>query len=278
MKQELKLRIISALVLAVIMLWATWAGGMVFRAVAIALGLLMYHEWSTITRLTSEDRAGFFAGWAVLVVVSVAIVAGAPGFGLLATVLAVTGFGLRGMMTGSGRWLAGGVAYAGLSAVAIASLRGDSDSGMTILVFLFAIVWGTDIAAYFTGRALGGPKLAPRISPGKTWSGAIGGTAIGVVSGLAVVMSMTSLPVLPFVAIAFGLSVFSQIGDLFESFVKRRFGVKDSSHLIPGHGGVLDRVDGLVFAAVLAYFIDIVILMSQGSHWNASAGTLLERF
>ncbi len=115
-------------------------------------------------------------------------------------------------------------------------------------------MWATDIFAYFVGRAVGGPKLAPHISPGKTWSGAIGGTAAAVIAaalvGLWLPQSSTLLGLL-----ALALSVVSQAGDLFESWVKRRAGVKDSSHLIPGHGGVMDRVDGLVAAAVALYLI-----------------------
>ena len=146
-----------------------------------------------------------------------------------------------------------GLAYAGIPALAIAKLRGADGEGLAAVLFLFAAVWATDILAYFTGRAIGGPKLAPSISPGKTWSGAIGGAVSGVIAawGVAAAFGRGGDWRLPLVALA--VSVISQMGDLYESSVKRRAGVKDSSHLIPGHGGVLDRVDGLVAGAVLLY-------------------------
>ena len=146
-----------------------------------------------------------------------------------------------------------GVGYAVLPAIALALLRGDTLSGLLAVVFLFAVVWATDILAYFVGRAIGGPKLAPSISPGKTWSGAVGGAVAGVVAGIlaAQIAGEPSLVLLGWLALL--LSVGSQAGDLFESAFKRRHGAKDSSNLIPGHGGVMDRVDGLVAAALALY-------------------------
>ncbi|MFZ1681999.1 MAG: phosphatidate cytidylyltransferase, partial [Rhizobiaceae bacterium] len=145
-------------------------------------------------------------------------------------------------------------AYALLPAIAFSSLR-DGPSGFAAILFLFAAVWATDIFAYFTGRAIGGPKLAPAISPGKTWSGAVGGTVFAVLAvvALAFVLPALALPAILVPAIA--LSVVSQIGDLAESAFKRHFGVKDSGNFIPGHGGVMDRIDGLAVAAVALYLI-----------------------
>jgi len=125
------------------------------------------------------------------------------------------------------------------------------------------VVWGTDIAAYFTGRAIGGPKLAPRISPGKTWSGAVGGAVIAMIAGTALIYVVEGAFLWPVAFLALILSIISQSGDLFESYIKRRFGVKDSSHLIPGHGGVMDRVDGLVFASIAAFLVDAVLVVSN---------------
>ncbi|MGX8832508.1 phosphatidate cytidylyltransferase [Brucella abortus] len=138
------------------------------------------------------------------------------------------------------------------------ALAGDEPFGFTTIVFLFAVVWSTDITAYFNGRALGGPKLAPRFSPNKTWSGAIGGAAAAVAGGL-LVASLVAAPGgwgVPVLALL--LSIVSQIGDLAESWVKRQFGAKDSGRLLPGHGGVLDRVDGLVAAAALLYLFGAI--------------------
>jgi phosphatidate cytidylyltransferase len=154
-------------------------------------------------------------------------------------------------------WAAGGVLYGGGLALAPITLRSDVQRGFTALLFLFAVVWTTDIVAYFVGRALGGPKLAPSISPNKTWSGGIGGTAAAVVVAVGLGFA-THLGALGMIAVlAAALSMIGQIGDLFESALKRRFGAKDSSNLIPGHGGLMDRLDAFLVAAVLAAIIGI---------------------
>jgi phosphatidate cytidylyltransferase len=136
------------------------------------------------------------------------------------------------------------------------------------MLFIFAVVWATDIFAYFIGRAIGGPKLAPPISPGKTWSGAIGGTLASVLAGLAVVYLAGEPVGFGLVAVILLLSIASQIGDLFESWIKRRFGVKDSSRLIPGHGGVMDRVDGLVSACFVAFLVGLALSAANGGVIN----------
>jgi phosphatidate cytidylyltransferase len=137
-------------------------------------------------------------------------------------------------------------------------LRSDNGEGFLAIIFLFAVVWTTDIAAYFAGRAIGGPKLMPRVSPNKTWSGAIGGTLAAVVVALALakVTALSGLFAIAMLAVI--LSICAQGGDLFESFLKRRFGAKDSGHLIPGHGGLMDRLDGFVTASVVAALIGLL--------------------
>jgi phosphatidate cytidylyltransferase len=125
-------------------------------------------------------------------------------------------------------------------------------------MFLFAVVWSTDTVAYFVGRALGGPRLMPRVSPKKTWSGMLGGTAAALIVALIIATTDSLAGSLAIAALALALSVVAQVGDLFESFLKRRFGAKDSSHLIPGHGGLMDRLDGFVTAAVLAALIGLM--------------------
>jgi phosphatidate cytidylyltransferase len=157
-----------------------------------------------------------------------------------------------------------------LTGVSLAEIRGEDFTGFIAMIFIFAVVWGTDIAAYFTGRAIGGKKLAPSISPGKTWSGAIGGAVAAVICGSAVVLSYMKQVSFWIVGLALLLSVLSQIGDLFESFMKRRYKVKDSSHLIPGHGGVMDRIDGLVFACSGAFILKMLL-----SSWNHGMGTFI---
>jgi len=274
MQSELRLRILSGIVLAIVVLAATWLGGLAFRVLAAAIGLLVYYEWSTMTRLAEKDfRANAF-GW-----LSVALVAALVVFAfdelalpvlLGAAVLAI----VYALASQGSNWLAGGVAYSGLTVISLAAIRGDTAHGFAAMLFIFAVVWATDILAYFVGRAIGGPKLAPSISPGKTWSGAIGGAISAVIAGTLLHMAFFSLDGLWVPVIALVLSVFSQIGDLFESFIKRRFGVKDSSRLIPGHGGVMDRVDGLVFACFAAFLIALgdAIVSSAA---NTPAGVIL---
>src|SRR5262249_50499974 len=152
-------------------------------------------------------------------------------------------------------WMLAGLVYAGVLLLAPLTLRRDPALGFIALIFLFAVVWVTDIAAYFAGRAIGGPKLWVAVSPNKTWSGALGGALGAVAAALAVCWAagLDLAPKLAFVALA--LSVASQAGDLLESAIKRHFGAKDASHLIPGHGGLMDRLDGFLTAGLLAAMV-----------------------
>jgi phosphatidate cytidylyltransferase len=155
-------------------------------------------------------------------------------------------------------WAAAGIAYAGIVLIAPIVLRRDRELGLVAVLFLFAVVWSTDILGYFVGRAIGGPRLAPPVSPKKTWSGAGGGALGAIVAGLAVVHIAGDIALLPATWVAFVLSIASQTGDLFESAVKRRFGVKDASHVIPGHGGLMDRLDGFIAASGVAALVGIM--------------------
>lgn len=168
----------------------------------------------------------------------------------------VTGAQLRGFALVD--WLAGGFAYAAVLLFAPLILRRAPELGLTAILFVFAIVWATDIVAYFTGRAFGGPKLWPAVSPKKTWSGAAGGTLGSIVVSLVTVslMGLTIAPMLVLVALL--LSVASQAGDLLESAIKRHFGAKDASQLIPGHGGLMDRLDGFLTAAAAAAMVGLI--------------------
>jgi len=274
MQSELRLRIVSGIVLAAITLGATWVGGTVFQLLAVAIAMLVYYEWSTITRLAERDFQGNAFGWLTQAVIAALILFGGADVTLVVLAAFVVAAALWVFFQGGSWWLPGGIVYAGLTGISLSAIRGDSDIGLIAMIFIFAVVWATDILAYFTGRAIGGPKLAPRISPGKTWSGAIGGTVSGVIAGVAVFMTHFSLDDLRIPLLALALSVSSQVGDLFESYIKRRFGVKDSSKLIPGHGGVMDRVDGLVFACFAALLIALVQVMSAGGQ-SAPMGAIL---
>jgi phosphatidate cytidylyltransferase len=155
-------------------------------------------------------------------------------------------------------WMAAGLLYAAVLALAPAVLRGDASLGFVAIVFLFAVVWATDALAYFVGRAVGGPKLMPAISPKKTWSGAAGGTLGAVVAGLIVVKVAGVQITVALGAVAVLLSIVSQTGDLLESAVKRHFNAKDASHLIPGHGGLMDRLDGFLTAVLAAAMVGLL--------------------
>jgi phosphatidate cytidylyltransferase len=167
-------------------------------------------------------------------------------------------------------WIAAGILYAALMVIAPVVLRADAAFGFIAVVFLFAIVWSTDILGYFAGRAFGGPKLMPAVSPKKTWSGAVAGAA-GAVGVAVLLASWLGLDPLPLGGVALALSIFSQGGDLLESWIKRRFGAKDASHIIPGHGGVMDRLDGFWAAAV----VGVAVGLWRGGIDSAARGLLL---
>jgi phosphatidate cytidylyltransferase len=274
MQKELRLRIISGIILAVVTLGATWAGGTVFQLLSVAIALLVYYEWSTISRLAERDYQGNAFGWLSQAVIAALILFDNAQLTLLALAAFAAIAAILVFLRGGSWWLPGGIVYSGLTGISLSAIRGESDIGLVAMIFIFAVVWATDILAYFTGRAIGGPKLAPRISPGKTWSGAIGGAVSGVIAGVAVFLSHFSLDDVRIPLLALALSVASQVGDLFESYMKRRFGVKDSSRLIPGHGGVMDRVDGLVFACFAALLFVLVQVMAAGGQ-NAPMGAIL---
>lgn len=168
-------------------------------------------------------------------------------------------------------WMIAGLVYAGALLLAPILLRRDPAHGFTALMFLFAVVWATDIAAYFAGRAIGGPKLLPAVSPNKTWSGALGGALGGVAAGL-IVVQCAGIAIAPaLVILALILSVVAQGGDLLESAIKRHFGAKDSSALIPGHGGLMDRIDGFLTAAAAA----VMVGLARGGLEGPARGLLI---
>ncbi|MBW3098497.1 phosphatidate cytidylyltransferase [Pseudohoeflea sp. DP4N28-3] len=276
MRSELGLRVISAIVLAVPVLALTWAGDLWFRALAALLALLIYYEFAAIAALRHRQLVGWALGWGATALAAALLAWGAffQAFGAVALAAAIA-LGIA-LVKRQAPWTATAIFYAGLFALALAALRGSGAAGLIVLVFILAIVWATDILAYFCGRALGGPKLAPAISPGKTWSGALCGALAGVIAGSAIALALgiSFTVTLPLVALI--LSIASQIGDLFESWVKRRFGAKDSSRLIPGHGGVMDRVDGLVFAVFAAFILTMLMPSAeQGAGGGEFAARLL---
>lgn len=253
---ELALRIASALVLVPVALGTAYIGGWPFAAFwgVAAIGVLW--EWDSLVAQAGPWSAVLMTGAASLVLALVLIANG----GVLAAivVVAMSMLGAAALAPrGRRTWVAGGILYAGALGAAPILLRSDRAYGFLAVMFLFAIVWTTDIVAYFVGRAAGGPKLVPRVSPKKTWSGALGGTVAAALMAIAVA-EVAELPQWPAIGmLAIVVSIAAQGGDLFESFVKRRFGAKDSSHAIPGHGGLMDRLDGFIAASVVAALIGL---------------------
>jgi phosphatidate cytidylyltransferase len=198
---------------------------------------------------------------AALVLIPVAIFAAYTGgwlwFGLVTLVSVGLFLEWRAIVGNHVGWIGLGVVYALAAFAASIVVRLDPVWGFSALMFILLVVWMTDIGGYFAGRGIGGPKLWPRVSPKKTWAGAIGGFVLSL--AVAAGFAMNGLgSLLPLLMIATVLTVLSQLGDLFESAVKRKFGVKDSSQIIPGHGGLLDRLDGYVFAVVAAAVIGLL--------------------
>jgi phosphatidate cytidylyltransferase len=238
--------LIWGVILAGVALGVAAIGGWPMTIAVVAMVALVGREWMTITLGSRPDAIGAAAVAALVIVV----LAGADQIGLSLAASAAIAAGL-GAWLRSG-WATVGILYMAALGISAVALRADPFLGFEALLFVFAIVWVTDSAAYFAGRAIGGPKLWPAVSPGKTWAGAIGGATGGLVAGLLIGL-IVGIAVTPELAlVAFGLSALSQCGDLFESAVKRRFGVKDSGNLIPGHGGLMDRVDALIFALAAA--------------------------
>ena len=253
---NLALRVLSALVLGPLALLTAWAGDWPFALFWIVAALAVLWEWSALVvgsayKLMFSSAAGAIAAAGVLIWLAKPVVALLMvGLGALAaTIFAPVERRV---------WVTLGVGYAGAMLLAPMFLRADNTYGFAVIVLLFAIVWTTDVLGYFAGRAVGGPKLLPAVSPNKTWSGAIAGTGGAMVAALLVASLFGSFNVLAILIIAFVLSVLAQFGDLFESWVKRQFDAKDASKLIPGHGGVMDRLDGFWAAAVAACMIGIL--------------------
>jgi phosphatidate cytidylyltransferase len=244
---DLGKRLVFGTLFAAVAVGLAWAGPLPFAALVLVVLLLMSWEWGRVVRRSEFDLTLVVHG----VAVAAATVLTSLGYAALGLAVLVIGaiivvplqFGAHPIFS------ALGVLYTGLPAVAILWLRGDEPMGFVVVLFIFLVVWATDIAAFVSGRTIGGPKLAPNISPNKTWAGLAGGVAAGGVTAALFSLFTPGSPLTLFLA-GLVLGSIAQIGDLTESALKRKFGVKDASNLIPGHGGFLDRVDGVVTVAV----------------------------
>ncbi len=246
--RNLVMRVAAALVLAPVAIALAYIGGIAWALLVTLVAIGLFAEWLAVTGLGRELRV-MVPGVVALLLAGLCLMAGRIDAALV--VLAIGAVGV--VLTAGARrnWAIAGLLYAAGAEIASVLLRLDTAKGFAALMFVLLIVWVTDIGGYFAGRSIGGPKLWVRVSPKKTWAGAIGGFAASllVAAGFAAFEIGTTGPLLLLGAV---LSVVSQLGDLFESAVKRRFGVKDSSHIIPGHGGLLDRLDGFVAAVIVA--------------------------
>jgi phosphatidate cytidylyltransferase len=245
-------RLASAVILIPLTVIALYFGGYVF---AVVIGLVFagaYREWETMVTLKPLTPFGIFL--IALVFVDAVVF---PLWGPLATLaIAIAGAVIAALRGGEGAvWRAGGQLYFGLIVIAMIALRGTAPIGIWAGVFLGATVWLTDTGAFFTGRQVGGEKLAPDISPAKTWSGAIGGFALGTIAGTVIWHFGTSSPLWIGILLAAAVSILGQVGDLAESALKRRFRIKDSGDIIPGHGGLMDRLDSVTFAALFVFVV-----------------------
>lgn len=247
-KSDLATRAIVGLALVAVALVSLWAGGLVFWLVMVLIALGMMREWAML------DGADPGLGRMTMFVLSVPLaimspLAAGPDFfalGLIAGAAFFTMIATRRAM------LSLGLVYIGLPVLALLLIR-EQPRGIEFALWALALVWACDIGAYFAGRFIGGPRLAPAISPNKTWAGLIGGVASAGAFGVAMHLG-TGLPLRLTLATP-ALAVLAQGGDLLESWLKRRAGVKDSGTMLPGHGGLLDRLDGVVPVAPVAAFL-----------------------
>jgi len=248
--QGLVRRIISSLVLAPLALAAVYYGTPWLELMLIAAAVQMAREWSMLCDNGRAMPGGLVLGIGAVIGILLASQLGMTGalWTVVATAIVAFAVGHKRGHTAA-TWLAAGAPVVALPCLAFLWLRFGTADGVRICFWLLAAVWATDIAAYAVGRTVGGPKLWPKVSPKKTWSGLIGGVVGAGIVGYVTAWVLGSDRGLALVVTGFVVAVVAQAGDLSESAVKRHFGVKDAGQLIPGHGGVLDRVDGLITAA-----------------------------
>lgn len=254
---DLGTRVLSALVILPVVGAIVWFGGWPFALLVAFVGTVTAWEWGHLVRGSDVD-APFVVQVGTVIAAVVLAAIGQVWLAVLATVIGAIlvgtlSFGRHGVLSGLG------VLFAALPGVALIALRDDGSYGLAAVVFVLAVVIATDTLAYFSGRIIGGPKLMPRVSPKKTWSGLLGGMAGAAIAGVVTGFLVTGASAWHLAMLGAGLAVVAQAGDLAESALKRAFDAKDASTLIPGHGGFMDRIDGLVTAAIAAAVLGVLI-------------------
>lgn len=264
LRSNLAMRVMAALVLIPLGVGAAWYGGWVWLALVTITVIGLFGEWLLII----ENVRPSVLLWGFLALAAAGVGMALDRFDIANLVVALGLFAMFLFSAHAKRpWTSLGLAYTAAALFASVLVRNDPVNGFTAIVFVFAIVWITDILGYFVGRSVGGAKLWVRVSPKKTWSGAIGGLVGSALFGAAFALAGYA-SFWPMLMLSIVISIISQLGDLFESAVKRQFGVKDSSQVIPGHGGLLDRLDGfmaaIIAAAVIGYFRSGIDSIGQG--------------
>lgn len=261
---EILLRLASAFVLAAIALGAVIASPWSFLALVIVAGGLLLWEWGGLTRGSGFDGTALIEAVCVAAV-AILVALGRPDLALL--ILGATSVALAFGSVSKPRaaWALTGLAYVAFPAWALVWLRDDPKLGVMAVLFVLAVAWTTDTASYVGGRCLGGPKLAPHISPKKTWSGFIVGALTPALIGYAFALLLGGTSAWRLALVSIALALACQLGDLLESAIKRHFGAKDMSQLIPGHGGLFDRIDSLLLASVVAGLIALRNLAEPGA-------------
>ncbi len=255
---ELLLRIVTAVILIPIVLWLTFLGGFWFQSLILVIAALLANELvsNVVVQRSSMLRlatAALFLGSGLLSInneVLIALLCGVAGSLIL--------FGFAGLKGVRAIILGAGVFFGNSAVVALIAMRSDVEFGLVALIWLFSVVWSADTMAYFSGRLIGGPKLAPKISPNKTWAGFFGGMAGAAVAGFVLARTAGLGSDIAIVGLSACAAIIAQAGDLQESWAKRQLDIKDSGHLLPGHGGVWDRLDALIVVAIFATVIGLV--------------------
>ncbi|MBL8565843.1 MAG: phosphatidate cytidylyltransferase [Hyphomicrobiaceae bacterium] len=259
-RSDLKPRLLAGVAMALVAVGITYSGAVPFAAMVGIVALVMCWEWG---RMVRGDELGIAFPLHLIAVAAATALAAA---GMMREALFAVGVGAIVVLALAGRhrlMSAAGVIYVGLPVVALIWFRNDSRLGLEAVLFLFLVIWTSDIAAFASGRTFGGPKLWPRVSPNKTWSGFIGGITASALVGAMVAQFVAGASSAELGATGLVLALIAQMGDLAESALKRSFGVKDSSAIIPGHGGVMDRADSTVAVSVAAAIFALL--------WNAAS-------